>query len=382
MALIRAGSYTVCTGSMVPEKFQPLNILQLIDSLHSGGAERMCVNIVNILFEQGYNVEVCSTRAGGPLGKLINKRVKYYVLNKRSSLDLVAFRKFLNILSTERINVIHAHSSSIFWAIAAKIFTKNLKVLWHDHLGARINDRNNNFFYKLISSKIDGIISVNNELAYWSRNNMKVPRERIVMINNFPMLNIIREKRDTEVFTIVCLANIRPQKDHATLIKAIGLLADLDLPKKLKVILAGSYAEDEYYYKLRTLVDHLGLGEIIEFRGQVEDAAALLGSADCGVLSSVSEGLPVSLLEYGMAGLPVVVTDVGQCAEVVGKGIYGKVVAPGNPRETAKALEWIIENRSQSEEMGVQFQNHVNTGYGPDKFMKEYSVLLNMIIEE
>ena len=342
----------------------------------------MCVNIANVLCEQGYDVQVCSTRAGGPLEKFINKGVKYYVLNKQSSLDIIAFRKLLNILKTERISVIHSHSSSIFWAIAAKIFTKNLKVLWHDHLGARINDRKKIFFYKLISSEIDGIISVNNELASWSRNNMKVPRERIVMINNFPMLNIIREKRDTEVFSIVCLANIRPQKDHAMLIKAIGLLAAQDLATKLKVILAGSYAEDEYYYELRTLVDNMGLGEIIEFRGQVEDTATLLASADCGVLSSVSEGLPVSLLEYGMAGLPVVVTDVGQCAEVVGKGLYGKVVAPGNPGETAKALEWIIENRSQSEEMGVQFQNHVKSGYGPDKFMKEYAVLLNMIIEE
>lgn len=359
-----------------------MRILQLIDSLNSGGAERMCVNITNVLCVHGYRVTLCVTRAGGPLESLINKSVNYHILNKRSSVDIFAFVRFLNILKTGKINVIHSHSSSIFWAITAKVFTKNLKVLWHDHLGTNIKGRKKKLFYKLLSAKIDGIISVNSELASWSRNNMMVPGERIVMMNNFPMLNINPSRRNPEVFTIICLANIRPQKDHATLIKAIGLLADLGLPKKLKVILAGSYTEDVYYYKLRTLVDHLGLGEIIEFRGPVEDTAALLASADCGALSSVSEGLPVSLLEYGLAGLPVVVTDVGQCSEVVGKGIYGKVVAPDNPGETAKALEWIMENRLLSEEMGVQFQNHIKTEYGPDKFMTEYTGLLNMIIEE
>jgi len=337
----------------------------------------MCVNIANVLCDQGFEVQVCSTRTGGPLEKFINKGVKYYVLNKRSSLDIVAFRKFLNILKTERISVIHSHSSSIFWAIAAKIFTKNLKVLWHDHLGARINDRKKIFFYKLISSKIDGIISVNNELAYWSRNNMKVPRDRIVMINNFPMLNIIREIRDTEVFTIVCLANIRPQKDHATLIKAIGLLAALDLPKKLKVILAGSYAEDEYYYELRTLVDNLGLGEIIEFRGLVEDIESLLASSDCGVLTSVSEGLPVSLLEYGLAALPVIVTNVGECPDVICNGKFGRLIDPINPEGLANEILNFMNNPFEAKRLGLLFKEHVITFYSEGNFLSKYKDLIN-----
>jgi len=381
VALIRPGSYTLRIGSLVLKTIRELKILQLIDSFHAGGAERMCVNIANVLHEQGYEVYVCATREGGPLEKFIDKDVNYFVLNKRSSLDILAFRKFVQIIRSNKIDVIHAHSSSLFWAVAAKFFFRNLKVIWHDHLGLRIRDREKTPFYRLLSVKIDAIISVNDELADWSLKNMKVPDERVRVINNFPLLTILPHHPDPDYFTIVCLANIRPQKDHATLIKAIGILAERKLPKKLQVILAGSYDEDEYFNELRTLVQSMGLKEIIEFRGQVEDTATLLASADCGVLSSVSEGLPVSLLEYGMAGLPVVVTDVGQCAEVVDTGKFGRIVPPGDADVLANELFWIIQNRDSALQMGDTFRKHVNNEYGPVQFMRQYYSLLDKIIE-
>lgn len=366
---------------MVPEKFQALKILQLIDSLHSGGAERMCVNISNVLHESGHDVTLCASREGGTLEKFITPGVRYCLLKKKSPVDLAAFRSLIRIIRDNEISVVHAHSSSLFWAVAAKLFLRNLKVIWHDHLGIRIYDRKN-FFYKLISTKIDGIISVNQELVEWSRQNMKVPSERIVMINNFPLLNVVSKQADLAVFTIVCLANLLPQKDHPTLIRAVAELKEMNLLKSLKVILAGSADNQEYSDMIRTLIKELKLEDIIEMHGSVEDTASLLASADCGVLTSVSEGLPVALLEYGMAALPVVVTDVGQCAEVVGYGRYGKVVPPHNFGEVANALKWIIQNRSQADEIGGMLREHVRKEYGPDKFFKEYIVLLNILITE
>ena len=165
------------------------------------------------------------------------------------------------------------------------------------------------------------------------------------------------------------------------MIKAIGILAVRKLPKKLKVILAGSYDKDEYFNELRTLVDSLGLGEIIEFRGPVEDTAALLASADCGVLSSVSEGLPVSLLEYGVAGLPVVVTDVGQCADVVDYGKSGRLVPAGDHEAMADELRLYIENPEGARNMGIAFRTHVMAEYGPGHYLSKYQGLINRILE-
>lgn len=364
---------------MVFKTFRQLKILQLIDSLHSGGAERMCVNISNVLHENGHEVVLCATRYGGVLEKTITSGIKFHILHKKSSIDFVAFRRLLSIVHDNSIEVIHAHSSSLFWAIVAKVFTGKIKVIWHDHNGLRVSDSWINIFYKLLSIKIDGIIAVNHVLAGWSRKNMKVLPERIVMINNFPLLKSVKRHPHPEFFTIVCLANIRPQKDHETLIRAIALLKKQDLPQQLKVIFAGSIDDREYSQRIRSLIDELSLMDTIEMPGTIEDTASLLSKADCGVLSSSSEGLPVALLEYGMAALPVVVTDVGQCSEVVGNGQYGKVVATSDAQGLAEELSWILFNPAEAKIIGENLKKHVVNNYGPGNFLTDYMNLLNLI---
>ena len=345
--------------------------------MHAGGAERMCVNISNVLSANAYEVMLCTTRCGGPLEKAIDHGVKYFILHKKHFLDFGAFAKLLKLVRDNNIEIIHAHSSSVFWAVAVKLRLPAIRVIWHDHLGLRIYDRKKNFFYKLISKKIDAIIAVNNELADWSRRNMKVPRENIVLINNFPLLNTVKHNSNPEYFTIVCLANLLPPKDHGTLIRAVAQLSKQTLPKKLKVILAGSFNQSEYTSGIKSLIEELGLNEIISIAGSVEDTATLLASADCGVLTSVSEGLPVAILEYGMAGLPVVVTDVGQCAEVVGYGKYGYVVSPGDYESLAEKLHLLIENQSAGEKMGQMFKTRVLEKYGPGQFIIQYETILH-----
>jgi len=339
----------------------------------------MCVNIANVLHENGYEVQVCASRKGGTLEKFILPGIKYHILKKRNSVDIFAFYRFVRIVKNERIDIIHAHSSSIFWAVMAKLFVRNLKVIWHDHLGLKVKDRKAKFFYIFSSRCIDAIISVNNELAEWARKYMHVPYDKIFMINNFPSLNSLKKRSNPEVFTIVCLANLRPQKDHPTLLRAIAQLKERNLPKRLKVILAGSYDDQEYVGKLRALISDLGLEEIIEMPGLVEVTASLLASADCGVLTSVSEGLPVALLEYGLAGLPVVVTDVGQCAEVVGYGKNGMLIKPGDSSGLTNSLLQLVNNNELCAKLSKGLECQVIKNYGAENFLRRYRTVLSFI---
>ena len=66
----------------------------------------------------------------------------------------------------------------------------------------------------------------------------------------------------------------------------------------------------------------------------------MLQQAQIGVFSSVSEGLPMALLEYAAAGLPIVATDVGACREVVAN--HGMVVPSKDPEELYRALSKTI----------------------------------------
>jgi glycosyltransferase involved in cell wall biosynthesis len=358
-----------------------MRILQLVEHLWLGGTERMAVNISNILQEDGNYVVLCPTRDKGPLEKQVNPGINLICLNKKNSFDIKAFLRLVLIIKKNKIELIHAHSSSLFWAIPVKLFYPRIRIIWHDHYGARVNDKRHNKYYRALSPFLSGVITVNETLYNWAIRNLKVKKEKITYINNFPNEVETNKSKDSEYTTIVCLANLRPEKDHLTLIKSLCLLKQRVPLIRLKVIFAGMYWEDEYYRLIRELISSCNLVDTIFIIGSVDDSASLLASADIGILCSSFEGLPLSLLEYGMAGLPVVVTDVGQCAEVIENGKFGKLVKPGDSEAIANGLLWIIENIEESEEMGEKFRQHVRIHYGPHNFLSAYNRLLDKIFE-
>jgi glycosyltransferase involved in cell wall biosynthesis len=358
-----------------------LKILQLIDSLSAGGAERMAVNISNALVDDSHEVWLCASRTGGQLVSFIDHRVNYNSLEKKNGLDIRAFYKLVQLIRKNNITMIHAHSSSLFWAVAAKIFKPSLKVIWHDHLGKRLEEDKLNRFIIIISVGIDAVIAVNDTLKQWSQKQLMVPASKIVFINNFPLLRSIQsgDNNPNPKVQIVCLANLRWQKDHITLIKAIDVLVNSENIKNINIILAGHYSEDECYQQIISEIELRKLKPYFQIKGSVHDTAALLYNANIGVLSSVSEGLPVSLLEYGLAGLPVVITNAGQCAEVIENGRFGKLVPSKNPEEFALALKELILNESDSRSMGLAFKAHVEKTYGAQQFLLNYYKLIQYV---
>lgn len=357
-----------------------MKIIQLIDTLSAGGAERMAVNISNALVDDGHEVWLCASRTGGQLDSFIDHRVNYNSLQKKNGLDIRAFYKLIQIIRKNNIAIIHAHSSSLFWAVAARFFKPSLKVIWHDHLGKRFQDKLNGFII-IISVGIDAVIAVNDSLKQWSQKNLMVQASKIVFINNFPLLRSIqsRDYKDNSIVQIVFLANLRWEKDHLNLIKAIDVLVNSDDIKNINVILAGHYSEDEYYQQIIFEIESRKLRTYFQIKGPVHDTEALLYNSNIGVLSSVSEGLPVSLLEYGLAGLPVVVTNAGQCPEVIENGRFGKLVPSKSPEAFARALKELILNESDRRSMGLAFKAHVEKTYGAQQFLLNYYKLLQNV---
>ena len=353
----------------------------MIDSLSAGGAERMAVNISNTLVDDDHEVWLCASRTGGQLVSYIDHRVNYNSLGKKNGLDIRAFYKLVQLIRKNNIAMIHAHSSSLFWAVAAKIFKPSLKVIWHDHLGKRLEENKLNRFIIIISVGIDAVIAVNDTLKQWSQKKLLVPASKIVFINNFPLLRSIQsgDNNPNTKVQIVCLANLRWQKDHITLIKAIDVLVNSDNIKNINIILAGHYSEDECYQKIIFEIESRKLKPYFQIQGSVHDTAALLYNSNIGVLSSVSEGLPVSLLEYGLAGLPVVITNAGQCAEVIENGRFGKLVPSKSPIEFARALKELILNESDRSSMGLAFKAHVEKTYGAQQFLLNYYKLIQNV---
>ena len=145
-----------------------MKVLQLIDSLETGGAEKMAVTYANELVNHIEASFLCATRKEGLLKMTIDSRVEYMFLKKRSALDISAIFRLIKFVSKNKIDVIHAHSSSFFYATILKFFKPKLQLVWHDHYGQNEMLQNREFaILKRCSRYFDVIISVNENLKEW-----------------------------------------------------------------------------------------------------------------------------------------------------------------------------------------------------------------------
>jgi glycosyltransferase involved in cell wall biosynthesis len=343
-----------------------MKVLSMIDSLIAAGAERMAVNIANGLAEKGIESHLCATHAGGPLEEFVGPDVKLLVLNKRGTLDLKALMQLRRYVKVHSIEIIHAHSSSIFWALLIKVLVGGIKVVWHDHYG--LSDKLESrpvFPLKVFALFMDYAFVVNDKLLNFAINVLQIPKSKVSFLVNFPDLTfsddgdeMVDIPEPKQLPKLVCLANLRPQKDHHNLLDAFLIIKNQH--SNAGLYLVGGHFSDEYY---NGLVERINSDEHLKnhvhILGSRNDVAEILSSCDIGILSSQSEGLPVSLLEYGLAKLPVVCTNVGDCSFVLDSGRLGKLVQPGKPAELAEAVLLLLQNPVEMQAMGQAFQQHI-----------------------
>jgi len=348
-------------------KNSDIKVLQLIDSLDIGGAERMSVNIANALSSSGIKSFICATRKGGKLESMLDNDIELLILDKKATLDIQAISKLVKYIKENDIDIIHAHSSSFFTAVLCKPFTK-VKIVWHDHNGLRDNvSKVQNSILKIFSYFFDVSISVNKQLLKWAKDNLWISEQNIIYIPNFatlPLKNNDIELPGNRQDRIVCLANLRYQKDHLVLLEAFSKVHNKYPDKHL--FLVGEDKNDIYSKTIKQYIKNHKLEDKVHILGSRDDSADILYVSSIGVLSSKSEGLPVALLEYALAKLPVVCTDVGECSKVLGNGEYGKIVQARDSESFANALFELIENENIKEQFANKLHNYVKSTYSQE----------------
>lgn len=345
-----------------------MKILQLIDTMHAGGAEKLALNYANALSEYKIDSHICITREKGILLDKIHDNVHVHFLNKKSVFDFQALIKLMKILKTNRIDIIHAHGSSWYFALLCKFFGLKIKVIWHDHFGnSEYLDRRKFYLLKHSSYKIDGIISVNKKLKDWAITNLYC--NKVIFLNNFIDIeeNILKVKpklKGNSEINLICVANLRPQKDHRTLIKAFKLISK---NYNVSLHLIGKEFKNPYSRKLIALFENT---PSVYWYGEKKNISPWVNLADIGILSSISEGLPLALLEYANAGLGVVCTDVGECREVIGK--YGRLIEPGNSEDLARKISIYIKDPEILREESGSLKQRIDQYYSKEYVIPKY----------
>ncbi len=152
---------------------------------------------------------------------------------------------------------------------------------------------------------------------------------------------------------IVISAMLRPEKGHVTALRALA--AALPRCPRLRLLVVGGGPPQRPTGTLPQLVElagALGVAERTTFLGRREDVPQILAAADVGLLPSDHENLPLALLEYMAAGLPVVATAVGGVPDAVDDGVHALLVPPGEPQALAAALLATVEDPAAAARRG------------------------------
>lgn len=357
-----------------------MRVMQLIDSLEAGGAERMAVNIATILSETLERSYLCATRKEGLLKASLSPEVSYMFLNKKRQIDWSAMVKLRRYLLKEQIDIIHAHSTSFFMATLMKWSIPGLKIVWHDHYGNSGYLENRKYgVLKFCSRSFSLILSVNRVLETWAKKNLNC--KNVAYLPNFAIqeseMPKVTQLKGIQGKRLLCLANLRLQKDHHNLLNAFKLILEHHPDWSLHCV--GQDFKDTYSESVYQLVADLDLERQVFFYGSCPDSSAIIQQADIGILSSSSEGLPLALLEYGLGQLPIVATKVGDYMSVLPETCNEFLVAPNHPKLLAEQMMVLISDQHLRDTTGKLIYNHVLEHFSAmavkDKLMSFYSQL-------
>lgn len=349
-----------------------MKVLQLIDTLNAGGAERVALNYANELSRHMEGAYLCTTRQEGPLKNQLKPEVGYLFLRKKSAIDLGAVIRLARYVKKDDITIIHAHGTSFLTAVLCKLFAPNLKVVWHDHYGKSEELENRPvLFLKLASHFINLIVVVNPILKNWCETHLHA--KKVIYLTNFSILDGAIPTATTlsglDGKRIICLANFRPQKNHLLLLSVFGGLLK-EFPE-WTLHLAGKNFEDAYFQQIQQYIETNHLQKSVFIYDSRDDIHHILSQANIGVLASQSEGFPLALLEYGLAGLPVVVSNVGECAGILGNPPQGLLVGPNDAEQLKASLSLLMSDEKTAARLGLGFKNRVQKHFSPEKIIEK-----------
>lgn len=340
-------------------------ILQIIPSLHTGGAEQACLDTALHALDSGNEAFVVSS--GGPGVDLLDEagiRHIHRPAHSKNPATLAANAVWLaHFVRENRIDVIHARSRAPAWSawVASKIAGCAFVTTFHaayrfspDTTAGRCKK-----LYNSVMARADRIIAISEFIAAHIRENYaNLAGDRVrVVPRGIDFETLVPERVSEERLESLRLAwRVSPEdklillparlsriKGHAVLVEAMRLLPQ-DYSRVKAVLLGGDPGHSPYGRDLARMIEDLGLRDRIVLADSCSDMAAAYRLASLVVApSTIPEGFGRVPVEAMAMGVPVIASKLGGFIETVRDGTTGWLVKPNDPSELANAIAKVFE---------------------------------------
>jgi len=362
---------------------EKIKVLEVIDSLGSGGAESLLKNfILEAKKNNKFNIEVTTLYSNAIFKEEIkNAGIPVWDLNLKYKYNFLGILKIITLIKKRKYNIIHVHlfPAGIFVALASLLLPKNIKWIFSEH---NVFNRRRSFkIFKIIDgftySRYFKIICVSKQVQSTLLNWMPLIKRKTKVISNAVSISKLLNSNFLKNYDILFVGRLTQAKGVDILLKAIEILKN-KYNKHLNIAIVGDGPLRE---NLNNLAVQLRVNNEVKFLGIRKDIIKLMNSAKIFVLPSRWEGLPMVILEAMSRGMSIIATGVGGIPEVIENEKEGMLISPGDPQALAQTINELLENKELREKLSQAAYEKVREEYSIETYSANmldlYSSLVN-----
>jgi glycosyltransferase involved in cell wall biosynthesis len=285
----------------------------------------------------------------GSLGKELRKEgYLVEVIGRRAGFDIACAARLGSFFRSESVAIVHAHQyGPLLYSSLARLPSRRIPILLTEH-GRDFPDYRRwkrVLANRMLLTRKDRFVAVGQHVRNALIQFEGLPPARVQVVHNgrelrqFMPMPSIRDRVRKELglpqdaFIIIQVARLNRLKDHGTALRAMARVATQVANAILLVVGDGEERENT-----QSMISDMALAGSVRMLGERSDVAELLQAADAFLLTSISEGIPLTLIEAMAAALPCVATRVGGVPEIVSEGETGLLAAAGDDRELSRHI--------------------------------------------
>lgn len=356
-----------------------MRVLELYHDCGPGGAEQMILDLCRRVRAAGHAVTVVTCREGWLAQHLREEEIETHVVPLRRRFDLHTLSEVLRIARERAVDVFHAHELPAMMGLAPAALLRGFPVVatlhGREHLAARGRRR---LICRLAARCSRRVVAVSRALERFLVEDVGVPRNKVETIYNG--IDVHRFDDDTSGVSVRdelgipanarvvgTVGSLYPVKGQAHLLRALASVVR-EFPGTVCLLVG----RGELRSVLQREAADQGLGGRVRFLGYRTDVPRLLSIMDVFVLPSLSEGLPLALVEAQAAGKPAVATHVGGNPEVIDDGRTGYLVPPGRSDILADRISGLLRDPGKARAMGDLGRSRARQRFSLDSMSGAY----------
>jgi glycosyltransferase involved in cell wall biosynthesis len=363
---------------------------QVLHSLQVGGAEMLAAHLARRFRDSYRFVFICLDSLGRLGEQLREEGFPVHVVGRRPGLDWRCPLRLRSLLQQERVDLIHAHQYTPFlYSLLSRLHSRRPPVLFLEH-GRHYPDTRR--LKRVIANRLllrrgDRVVAVGQSVRQALIDNEGIPPHRVDVIYNginlsaFDPAQYDRCAVRNELgiapgeFFIMQVARLDYLKDHATAVRTMKRVTERRPEARLLLI-----GEGPLRGTIEELVAQLNLGQAVRLLGLRCDVRRLLPAADLFLLTSISEGIPLTVIEAMAAGLPVVSTRVGGVPEVVDDERTGLLAPAGADDALAEKVCQLLDNAPERQRMSQRGRLRGAAHFSDQSMDSRYRELYNEML--